>query len=137
MTPDEVKGAYAAVLMIGGASSKLRDIEDTVAWHRRERCWISSSPLTKLYPGLPVVARMAGESNELLMLGVVFGDWKPNDLGHHEDKWPHLLPVAWETYTPRHVKAVDILGTMGKARPAATTISKPAWRRVVNALLDA
>jgi len=136
MTPDEFRGGYAAVLMIGGGTSAMREVPDTVRWHQTNRCWISSSASTKLYAGLPVVARMAGESNELLMLGVVSGDWHANDVGY-ASRWPHLLPVAWETHVTRGVYAADVIGKWGKARPAAMTISKRAWREIVQALLEA
>ena len=121
MTPDEFRGGYAAVLMIGDGTSAMREVPDTVRWHQTNRCWISSSASTKLYAGLPVVARMAGESNELLMLGVVSGDWRANDVGYN-NRWPHLLPVAWETHVTRGVYAADVIGKWGKARPAAMTI---------------
>jgi hypothetical protein len=136
MTPDEFRGGYAAVLMIGGGTSPMRDVPDTARWHQINRCWISTTASTKLYAGLPVVARMAGVSNELLMLGVVSGDWHANDVGFGS-RWPHLLPVAWETHVTRGVYAADVIGKWGKARPAAMTISKRAWREIVVALLDA
>jgi hypothetical protein len=136
MTPDEFRGAYAAVLMIGEGTSAMSDVPDTVRWHQKTGCWISSSASPKLYQGLPVVARMAGESNELLMRGVVSGNWRPNDVGF-ASRWPHLLPVAWEIHVPRGVIAADVIGKWGKARPAAMTISKRAWREIVDAMLDA
>jgi len=76
MTPDEFRGGYAAVPMIGGGTSAMREVSDTVRWHQTNRCWISSGASTKPYAGLPVAARMAGVSNELLMPGVVSGDWR-------------------------------------------------------------
>jgi hypothetical protein len=136
MTPEEFRGGYAAVLMIGGGTSLMKDVSGTVGWHQENGCWISSSISQKLYAGLPVVARMAGESNELLMLGVVSDDWRPNDVGYAEH-WPHLLPVAWEHHVKRGVYAADVLGKWGKARPAAMTISKRAWREIMEAMLDA
>ena len=136
MTPDELRGGYAAVLMVGDRTSGTNDVSDTVGWHRAHRCWISSRISGKLHVGLPVVARMAGESNELLMLGVVADDWRPNDVGYAET-WPQLLPVAWEHHVKRGVYAAEVLGRSGKARPAAMTISKQAWREVVAAMLAA
>lgn len=136
MTPEEFRGGYAAVLMVGGATSTMSEVPDTVRWHQSTRCWISSGASTKLYRGLPVVARMAGESNELLMLGVVSDDWTDNDVDY-ADRWPYKLPVAWETHVTRGVYAADVIGKWGKARPAAMTISKRAWREIVHAMLDA
>ena len=129
MTPDEFRGGYAAVLMIGRGTSPMRDVPDAIRWHQTNRCWISSSVSTKLYAGLPVVAGMAGESNELLMLGIVSGDWRANDVGFGS-RWPHLLPVAWETHVTRGVYAAAVIGKWGKTRPAQMTISKRAWREV-------
>jgi hypothetical protein len=137
MTPDEVRGGYAAVLMISEGTSKMQDVPDVVAWHQRTNLWLSSTTSPRLHRGMPVVARVAGESNELVLLGTVAGDWEQVNEEFHTWKWDFQIPVAWETHVVRGVYALDVLGELGKSRPAIRTISRGAWQRVVNAMLDA
>jgi hypothetical protein len=136
MTPDEIRGGYGAVLMIGEADRTLKDVDGTVEWHRKRNLWLAGRQWSKLTQGMPVVARMAGESNELLMLGTVAGDWEPIRGDYAGWHWEWEIAVAWEQHVVRGVYALDVLGSLGKSRPAVSTLSKRAWRHVVNSLLD-
>jgi hypothetical protein len=137
MTPDEVRGGYAAVVMIGEGTSKMRHVLETARWHQDRNLWLAGQAWSKLYRGMPVVARMAGESNELLMLGIVAGDWESTEDPAQTPRWPFQIPIAWEGHVARGVLALAVLGAPGKSRPAVMTVSRAAWKRIVNAMLDA
>jgi hypothetical protein len=137
MTPDEVRGGYAAVVMIGEGTYKMKDVLPTVRWHQDLNLWLAGRQWSKLYRGMPVVARMAGESNELVMLGIVCGNWEDVDDEYADGGWPFQIEIAWESHVTRGVLAREVLGSLGKSRPAVMTVSRAAWKQIVSTMLDA
>ncbi len=123
-----VKGNYGAMVDIGGRGSPYAaDIEGCCDWHRRERCWLSSARFS-LPVGTPVVARQTGE---LVMLGVVAGDWQKITAGDHLG-W--RIEIEWEPRTIRGVRAHDVLGRGGQRYVG---LSRAGMRRVHDALSQA
>ena len=137
MTPDSVRGGYAAVLMIGEGTTPISGVPGTAAWHQEHNLWLAGNRWPRLHRGMPVVSRMAGQSNELLMLGTVAGEWAPIDPEFAGWKWPWQIDVAWEQRVVRNVLARDVMGSAGKSRPAVLTVSRPMWKRIVDTMLDA
>jgi hypothetical protein len=83
---------YAVMLIIGEGTSSPEEAESTARWHQVEGVWLSRQD-DNLPPGTPVVARMAGPSNELLLDGIVSGPWAPSRFT--EWKWTYQLPITW------------------------------------------
>jgi hypothetical protein len=124
---------YAQMLIIGGGKSKAEEAEKTARWHQEERIWLCNSE-ADLPIGTPVVARMAGPSNELLLDGIVAGTWLPSR--YTEWDWRFEIPVAWSRHIIWGVRAGDILPGKGLTRPSHIELTHPEWAAVQEARLS-
>lgn len=97
---------HAALLVIGEATSSAEEAEPTACWHQRHGLWLSNRK-GELPSGTPVVARMAGPSNELLLDGIVSGPWAVSEFTDWQ--WHHQLPITWSKHIIRDVRGRDLL----------------------------
>lgn len=124
---------YAAMLIIGGGTYSPETAVDTAAWHQDASVWLSNHK-TDLPPGTPVVARMGGPSNELLIDGLVAGQWR---VSKRFDEWELELPVVWSRHVVRGVRARDVLGERGVVRSAHVELTHDEWRAIQTRRLSA
>ncbi len=124
--------SHAAMLIIGTGSSKADDAADTAAWHQQNRLWLSNHEVA-LPVGTPVVARMAGPSNELLIDGIVAGEWAPSRFNDWE--WEFELPVLWSRHVIRGVLARNVLPHKGLRRHSCVDLTRKEWGAVQSARL--
>jgi len=127
---------YAQMLIIGGGTSKAEEAEQTARWHQEQQIWLCNTKAD--FPiGTPVVARMAGPSNELLLDGIVAGEWSPSSYTDKGWPWPFQIPVVWSRHVVRGVRAADVLPGRGLARPSHVGLTSDEWAAVQGARLAA
>lgn len=126
--------AYAQMLIVGDARSSVRDVDDVVRWHQEHSAWLCNSQPIMLR-GTPVVARMGGPSNELLIDGLVAGGWRDSRFTQWE--WQFEIRVVWSRHVVRGVRARDVLGDRGIARSSHIELSRDEWSAVQHARLSA
>lgn len=119
--------SYAEMLIVGEGRSPSDEADDVAAWHQEHAVWLCNSR-PDLPRGTPVVARMAGRSNELLLDGLVAGDWRDSQFTGW--KWRYEIPVTLSRHLVRDVKARDVLGDRGIARSSHIELSPDEWRAV-------
>jgi hypothetical protein len=121
------------MLIIGEATYGADVADETARWHQMHGVWLGSDQ-TELPVGTPVVGRMAGESNELLLDGLIAGAWTKST---HEGKWKYEIPVVWSRHIVRGVRARDVLGEKGLVRNAHVGLDQAEWAAIQSARLAA
>jgi hypothetical protein len=124
--------AHAYMLMIGEANSKPDQAEQIAEWHQEQGVWLSNERV-RAQVGAPVVARLAGRSNELLLDGHVSGPIEPSV--YADKRWAYQIRVDWSPRIVRGVRAGDVLGPTGKVRPAKVALSEEQWSAIQTARL--
>lgn len=126
---------YAAMLIIGEGTSSPIEAEETARWHQEHGLWLSRQD-GNLPSGTPVVARMAGPLNELLLDGLVSGPWTPSRLIKWQ--WTYELPVAWLAHVIRGILARDHLPeNKALSRSSYVGLDRARWVDVQYARLRA
>lgn len=118
---------YAQLLIIADGSSSAAQADPTARWHQENRVWLCNSQPD--FPvGEPVVARMAGPSNELLIDGIVAGQWGPSRFT--DWPWRYEIAVVWSRHVVHGVRARDVLPAKGLLRPSHIELTQEEWAAV-------
>ena len=84
--------------------------------------------------GTPVVARMGGPSNELLLDGLIAGPWRRSQFTDWD--WSYEIAVTWSRHISFGVRARDVLGEMGVVRSSHVGLTVTEWAAVQRARLS-